>query len=71
MKKCSINQKKNLCVSCSDGVKNRKSQALGANEIFGEVQSVSEAKSLYISLAMNRFRYLSWFWGGLPKSFRN
>ena len=69
MKKCSINQKKNLCVSCSDGVKNRKSQALGANEIFGEVQSVSEAKSLYISLAMNRFRYLSWFLGGLPKSF--
>jgi hypothetical protein len=34
-------------------VKNRKSQALGANEIFGEVQSVSEAKSIYISLAVS------------------
>ena len=33
-------------------MKNRKSQALGANEIFGEVQSVSEAKSLYINLAV-------------------
>ena len=45
--------KKNLCVSCSDGVKNRKSQALGANEIFGEVQSVSEAESFYKSLAVS------------------
>ena len=36
------NQNSAVLYIMQHGVKNRKSQALGANEIFGEVQSVSE-----------------------------